>query len=87
MPLIMFCMFPGKPKNNRVLNLLFVHIPDKFLCPHQFCPGRGVERFECRFMGCEFMPLLPEKGREYVGMEIYNHFITAAKDFLSGSGA
>jgi hypothetical protein len=70
MSLIMFSMFPGKPKNNRALNFVFVHAPDKLLHPHKFCLGGGVERFECRLMRCELKPLVPKKGREYVGMEI-----------------
>lgn len=101
MPLIMFSIFPRKPKNNRTLNLVFVHAPDEFLYPHKFGLGGGVEGFKCRLMRGKSKPLVPEKGGKYVGMKIYNHyrrshilgsevthhFITAAKDFSSGSGA
>jgi hypothetical protein len=69
----MFRIFPGKPKNHRFMDILFIHVPDEFFGASQFCLRCEVEGFKGRLIRKKGRPVIPETGRKNMRVKIDNH--------------
>jgi len=69
-----FGIFPGKTKHQRFLNTCFVHCRNQVSRPHQPGLGRIVKGFKGLLAVKKNFPVLPDAGREDVGMEINDHY-------------